>query len=78
MHSSLGGIVPGLELDFYTAPTHAPKSIEGSYDGVVTAAAVVEELEEKLGGWNGVSCPYGYCVSRQSGIDIARGLEAIE
>lgn len=53
MHSTVHGTT--CELDFYTAPSHAPASIEGSYDGVVTAAAVLAELEGKLDQWDGVS-----------------------
>lgn len=47
-----------VELDFYTAPAaHAPASIEGSTDSVISAAACLAELRGHVDKWDGVSPP---------------------
>lgn len=46
----------GVQLDFYTAPAaHAPASIEGSTDSVLSAAACLVELRGHVDKWDGVS-----------------------
>jgi Asp/Glu/hydantoin racemase len=37
-------IAPDLRLDFYTAPETAPPSIDGTHDGILSTAVVLQDL----------------------------------
>ena len=45
----------GSAVDFYTAPADsAPASIEGTYDSVISTAAVLRDLRGRWDDWDGV------------------------
>ncbi len=43
-----------IPVDFYTAPISAPASIEGNVDSIVSAAAVLADLQGRWDEWDGV------------------------
>lgn len=51
----------GIGIDFYTAPAEtAPASIEGTYDSVISCAAVLQDLADSWDRWDGVCLLYRF------------------
>jgi Asp/Glu/hydantoin racemase len=46
-----------VPVDFFTPSSKvSPPGIEGTFDSIVSAAGVLEELKGRLDEWDGVSC----------------------
>lgn len=59
------GLTSGsIGINYYTAPADtAPASIEGTYDSVISAAAVLNDLKGRWDDWDGVRLDSTACAS---------------
>lgn len=45
-----------VTVDFYTAPEdESPAGIEGTTDSIISAAAVLKDIQQRFDEWDGVS-----------------------